>query len=101
FYQAWTNGELKKETLQNYAVQYKPFVDAFPRLVSRIHSQCEDPADRRQLILNLIEEEGFPKGTDHPTLWKNFATGLGVVADDFEAGPFSKDSMTLVNEFWD
>ncbi|MGE0634445.1 MAG: CADD family putative folate metabolism protein [Pseudobdellovibrionaceae bacterium] len=100
FYQAWMQGELTVDDLQKYSSQYKPFVDAFPRFVSRIHSQCEDPATRHQLLMNLVEEEGFPRGKDHPTLWKQFATGMGVSSYDFENGTYNEASKALVDTFW-
>ena len=34
FYQAWTKGELSRESLVEYARQYFRHVDAFPRYVS-------------------------------------------------------------------
>jgi pyrroloquinoline quinone (PQQ) biosynthesis protein C len=44
--------------LQNYAVQYKPFVEAFPRFVSALHSHCEDETARLEILENLMDEEG-------------------------------------------
>ena len=58
FYQAWTAGKLTQEQLQEYAVQYKPFVEAFPRFVSALHSNCEDAAAREEILENLMDEEG-------------------------------------------
>jgi pyrroloquinoline-quinone synthase len=78
FYQAWTNGELSREALGHYAVQYFPHVEAFPRFVSSVHSQCEDSAARRSLFQNLSEEEGSSEAKSHPELWLDFAQGLGV-----------------------
>lgn len=100
FYQAWMQGTLTVDDLQKYSSEYKPFVDAFPRYVSRIHSQCEDVATRRQLLMNLAEEEGYPRGKDHPTLWKQFATGMGVSSHDFETASRNEASLSLVNTFW-
>ena len=78
FYQAWTDGTLKKETLKKYASQYYQHVSAFPRYISRIHSQCENPEARQLLLENLNDEEGSKEGaTNHPELWKRFAEGLG------------------------
>jgi pyrroloquinoline-quinone synthase len=78
FYQAWTHGELSKEELGHYAVQYFPHVEAFPRFVSSIHSQCEDAKSRQILFQNLSEEEGGGGTESHPELWLRFAEGLGV-----------------------
>ena len=78
FYKDWVNGKLSRAQLQNYAVQYKPFVDAFPRFVSAIHSQCSEPVDRHELTKNLMDEEGFGSSLPHPVLWENFASGIGA-----------------------
>jgi len=80
FYLAWTRGELRKETLADYACQYYQHVAAFPTYLSALHARCEDQATRRQILANLIDEEaGEP---NHPQLWKNFAAALGVKPDD-------------------
>jgi pyrroloquinoline-quinone synthase len=78
FYLAWTMGELSKENLGHYAIQYFPHVEAFPRFVSSIHGLCEDAASRRVLFENLSEEEGSRESESHPALWLDFAQGLGV-----------------------
>ncbi len=79
FYQAWTEGKLTQEQLQEYAVQYKPFVEAFPRFVSALHSNCEDAGARAEILENLMDEEGKTGRSDpHPQLWNDFITGLGA-----------------------
>ena len=76
FYLAWTRGELSRDALADYAAQYYHHVAAFPTYVSATHANCADQSGRRQLLQNLIEEEG---GTpNHPELWLQFAQGLGV-----------------------
>src|SRR6266403_5524740 len=47
FYQAWTEGRLPLDTLRAYARQYFHHVEAFPRAVSAVHSQCPDRDGRR------------------------------------------------------
>ena len=83
FYQAWNMGELSLETLKIYAREYYHHVAAFPRYLSRIHSNCADLKTRQILLGNLIEEEQGEE--NHPELWKNFAQGLGVSATDIAA----------------
>jgi len=79
FYQAWTAGELSRERLREYAVQYYPHVAAFPRYLSAIHSRCADLETRHAILENLIEEE---RGSEnHPELWLRFAEGLGVARE--------------------
>ena len=81
FYQAWNTGALSRETIRDYAEQYAHHVDAFPRYISATHSICLDPKARQLLLENLCEEEGIygdERRTDHPTLWRNFAKGMGA-----------------------
>jgi pyrroloquinoline-quinone synthase len=89
YYQAWQQGELTQETLQCYSRQYLHHVDAFPRYLSMIHSQCTNLADRRVIMGNLMDEEGFSGTVAHPVLWENFAVGLGVHKDEVRALPFA------------
>jgi pyrroloquinoline-quinone synthase len=83
FYQAWTEGKLTQEQLQHYAAQYKPFVDAFPRFVSALHSNCENPQARAEILENLMDEEGATgRSAPHPKLWQDFMDGVGATKTD-------------------
>lgn len=76
FYQAWSKGELTKEDLQHYAGQYYALESTFPRLLSSVHANCEDPSVRQGILENLIDEE---RGNEnHRELWLRFAEGLGL-----------------------
>jgi pyrroloquinoline-quinone synthase len=76
FYLAWTRGELSREALADYARQYYHHVAAFPTYLSAVHARCDDQATRKQLLSNLLDEEGG--SPNHPELWLKFAEGLGV-----------------------
>jgi pyrroloquinoline-quinone synthase len=79
FYQAWTQGKLTQEQLQHYAAQYQPFVEAFPRYVSALHSHCEDATARQEILENLMDEEGATgRSAPHPVLWQDFMQGIGA-----------------------
>lgn len=79
FYQAWTRGELSLPELRHYSVQYLPFVEAFPRFVSALHSHCEDKAARAEIFENLMDEEGRAGHSEpHPELWRAFMDSLGA-----------------------
>ena len=82
FYQAWMEGTLPLEVLQNYAIQYYHHVDRFPRYLGAIHSQCENTVQRQKILENLNDEEGTKFGLSHPELWLQFAEGLGVKRAD-------------------
>jgi pyrroloquinoline-quinone synthase len=76
FYLAWTRGELSLDTLRSYAGQYYHFESNFPRYVAAAYAQLRNPAERRVLLDNLVDEEG--RDPTHPELWLDFAEGLGV-----------------------
>ena len=97
FYLAWTRGELSKEALTDYARQYYHHVAAFPTYLSAAHAKCDDQATRKQLLNNLVDEEGG--SPNHPELWLNFAVGLGISeADVQKAGPWP-ETKKLVDTF--
>lgn len=85
FYQDWMAGRLSQTQLQDYARQYYAHVDAFPRYLGAIHSQCEDAAVRREILDNLNDEEGVNHGVSHPDLWLQFAEGMGASSDEVKA----------------
>jgi len=97
FYKAWNAGELKIETIQEYASQYFNHVSAFPRYISGIHTNCEDISIRQELLGNLIEEE---KGEEnHPELWLRFGEGMGKSRDAIANSQAIKETNELVDTF--
>lgn len=99
FYQAWQAGKLTLSALQYYATQYSHHVDAFPRYLGRIHSQCLSGADRQVILRNLMDEEGI-SGVPHPELWRQFANGVGVNDAEFTTTPPSAATQALVDTFF-
>lgn len=99
FYQAWSDGKLTVDTLRTYARQYYHHVEAFPRYVSAIHSQCKDLKDRQVLLENLIDEE---RGSEnHPELWKRFAEALGDSRKAVEEEKLFNETKNLVDTFFE
>jgi pyrroloquinoline-quinone synthase len=97
FYLAWTRGELSKDALADYARQYYHHVAAFPTYLSAVHSKCDDQATRKQLLINLIDEEaGSP---NHPELWLKFADGLGVSDVDMRTTEKRLETENLIETF--
>ena len=99
FYQLWSEGKLDQEILADYAKQYYRHVEAFPRYISLIHSQCDDLESRQVLLENLIEEERGEE--NHPKLWRDFAIEIGVSAYDLTHGKSYQTTEFLVNKFFD
>ena len=97
FYEAWNNGELSKETIQEYSAQYFHHVSAFPRYLSAIHSNCDDIKTRQLLLENLVDED---KGPDnHPELWMRFAEGMGNSRKKLKEHVPMEEIKELVNTF--
>ena len=97
FYKAWNAGELRKETIREYAAQYFQHVSMFPRYLSSIHSNCDQIKTRQLLLENLNEEE---KGKEnHPELWMRFAEGMGKKREDVKNTVAIKETKELVDNF--
>jgi len=100
FYQAWTEGRLSLDALRAYARQYFHHVEAFPRAVSAVHSNCADVDGRRLLAENLAEEEGVEAGKqDHATLWMMFARGLGENEAGVRSQQVNSETQALIDTF--
>lgn len=99
FYQAWTKGELSREELRHYAIQYFPHVRAFPRFVSAVHSQCEMDDVRGELFQNLAEEEGL-HGEPHPELWMRFAESLGATREQVAGAMYGEKAQALADTYF-
>jgi pyrroloquinoline-quinone synthase len=76
FYVAWSAGELTLPKLREYAGQYYRFESEFPRFVGAAYARLPDPAQRKVLLENLVDEEG--RSPTHPQLWLDFAEGIGA-----------------------
>ena len=98
FYQAWSRGELSQDTLMHYAKQYYHQVQSFPRFISRVHTNCPTIAARKVLLENLVDEEIH--GTDHPTLWMQFAEGMGASRKMVEQEKALPETQAMVDTFY-
>jgi pyrroloquinoline-quinone synthase len=97
FYTLWSEGKLTLENIREYAVSYYPHVAAFPTYVSGVHSGCDDPALRQELLDNLVEEEGGP--ANHPALWRRFAAAVGARETDLSTRPRTPEVASAIAEF--
>ena len=97
FYTLWNEGKLTRDHIREYAISYYPHVAAFPTYVSGVHSGCDDPALRAELLENLVEEEGGP--VNHPALWRRFAASLGAAESDLSVSPRTAEVADAIAEF--
>ena len=97
FYLAWSKGELSIDCLKEYAKEYYHHVQAFPTYLSALHAHTEDASTRKVLLQNLIEEEaGSP---NHPDLWRNFTTALGVTESELACHTPNAEISSLIDAF--
>jgi pyrroloquinoline-quinone synthase len=99
FYQAWSNGELTRDELREYASEYWHHVSAFPTYLSALHARLEDAPLRRTILENLAEEEGLPAGRAHSDLWMDFASGVGADSSDVRSRALQPETAALIEHF--
>ncbi len=97
FYQAWVEGSLHLNALQEYAKQYYKHVLAFPTYLSAVHANCPYLPVRQQILENLIEEERGEK--NHPELWLRFGEALGLDREQLRATPALPETDRAVSKF--
>ena len=82
FYKHWSAGTLPIEVMREYAKQYYHLEKNFPRLLSRVHTNCDEPSVRQILSDNLHDEEYGEK--NHRELWLRYAEAIGVPRESAE-----------------
>ena len=97
FYEAWNNGDLELETIQEYAAQYFNHVKTFPRYLSSIHSNCDNIKTRQIILENLVDEEMGDE--NHPELWMRFAEGTGISRQKMLSTKLISETKELVETF--
>jgi pyrroloquinoline-quinone synthase len=92
FYKAWSAGELTREDLREYALDYYEHVDAFPSYLAAFALRLNDGELRRAVLSNMRDEQGGEDasgeaGEAHSALWLEFADGMGNVPARFGHKP--------------
>jgi len=78
FYQAWSAGELTREDLREYAMDYYQHVHAFPSYLAAFALRLNDGELRRAVLGNMRDEQGGESEEAHSALWLDFAEGMGA-----------------------
>jgi len=99
YYQAWSNGELTRDDLREYASEYWHHVSAFPAYLSSLHSQLPDGKLRRTVLENLADEEGLEDGAPHSDLWMDFARGMGADEGKVRSREIASSTRALIEHY--
>jgi pyrroloquinoline-quinone synthase len=76
FYQAWSKGELTRDQLAAYGVQYMPHVAAFPTYLTALHASLPEGRARRAILANAADEES--NGRSHADIWRQFVNEMSA-----------------------
>lgn len=77
FYQAWAAGQLSREDLREYGIEYFHHVEAFPIYLREFAMRAEQDELRRAVVANRDEEAGTNGSRPHAELWLDFVEGMG------------------------
>src|ERR1017187_2873220 len=82
FYKAWSERQLTRDDLREYAEGYYPHVEAFPGYLAQLGVRLEEGDLRRAVLNNMTDEKGGEDSfgepeRSHSELWLDFVEGLG------------------------
>ena len=98
FYKAWSEGQLTRDDLRDYALDYHEHVKAFPTYLAELAVRLEDGETRRAVLANMTDELGRSTAEPaHAELWMDFAKGMGA-HDKSKHQPIA-EIMHLVSHF--
>jgi pyrroloquinoline-quinone synthase len=86
FYKAWSAGELTREDLREYALDYYHHVEAFPVYLAELGIRLDESELRQAVLANMADEKGIAdtrgeESTPHSQMWMDFAEGMGARRD--------------------
>lgn len=82
FYKAWSAGELSREDLREYSLDYYQHVQAFPTYLAAFALRLNEGELRRAVLANMRDEQGGESaagepGESHSDIWLDFVEGMG------------------------
>lgn len=95
FYRAWRAGTLTRDDLAFYSTQYWRQVEAFPGYLEDVAGRTQNEQARGIVAANLRDE----RDDDHPGLWLDFASALGVEEEDVRASRPERETNECVTTF--
>lgn len=92
FYKAWSAGDLTREDLCGYALDYYRHVQLFPAYLAAFALRLNESELRRAVLGNMRDEqggEGAPgdETQSHADMWLDFAEGMGAGRSGFGHKP--------------
>jgi pyrroloquinoline-quinone synthase len=83
FYKAWSAGELTREDLRQYALDYYQHVNLFPSYLAAFALRLNEGELRRAVLDNMRDEQGGETAPgqaeeSHADMWLDFAEGMGA-----------------------
>ena len=83
FYRAWSAGELTRDDLRAYALDYYQHVQTFPTYLAAFALRLNEGELRRAVLANMRDEQGGEDasgeaGESHSDIWLDFAEGMGA-----------------------
>jgi pyrroloquinoline-quinone synthase len=90
FYKAWSAGELTRQELREYALDYYPHVHAFPSYLAAFALRLNEGELRRAVLGNMRDEQGGESEEVHSDLWLDFAEGMGASRAAFGHEPVAE-----------
>ena len=97
FYEAWAQGSLIREDLQEYARHYYHQVESFPHCLAKFASRLAKSELREAVLKNLADEIGAGGRRSHADYWLDFVEGVGAERSliGHEACPQMKDLISF------
>jgi len=88
FYKAWSAGELTRDDLRDYALDYYQHVHAFPSYLAAFALRLNEGELRRAVLANMRDEQGGEDASGkteeaHSEMWLDFAHGMGAARSGF------------------
>jgi len=101
FYLAWSKGELTRDDLQMYAMQYYRHVEAFPQYLETLEKRLPEGNLRDTIKANREDELGSKSasGQSHSDMWLDFAEGTGANRETTQNFDSISEVKQLISQF--
>lgn len=88
FWRDCFRGRLRREDIQQWALDVYPVIRDFSRLYLHVAAKCSDERTLTFLAETIFEETGSGSEPDsHPTLFRNFMASLGIAPETIREHP--------------